>query len=214
MQFISSHQIAFSLHQESVVGLHFSRLKRPHSKIWARVKVWAPNLPRINFWIKCCCVLFCEWWKEAACEQTHALQPPPEGQYLADSLQPLFVLPIPSAAGAGGVNSCVCLPRAGCPSNCPVVRRRVPPEALSDSSKTLQAVQVLTPWAQTTPRLPWGRAARPGLVPVCANPVALSPGGFVTAMEHLPGEGTRGPGKWKVGGTRRRVRQLLVSAWG
>lgn len=76
---------------------------------------------------------------------THALQPPPEGQCLAHSLQPLFVLPIPSAAGAEGLNSCVCLPRACCPSNCPVVRRRVPPEALSDSSKTLQAVQVLTP---------------------------------------------------------------------
>lgn len=66
------------------------------------VKVWAPNLPRINFWIKCCCVPFCWWWKEAVCVQTHALQPPPEGRYLADSLQPLFVLPIPALLGPGG----------------------------------------------------------------------------------------------------------------
>lgn len=137
--------------------------------------------------------------------QTHALQPPPEGQYLADSLQPLFVLPIPSLLG--GANSCVCLPRAGCPSNCPVVRRRVPPEALSDSSKTLRAVQVLTPSAQTTPRLPWGTAARPGLVLVCANLVALSPG-WSTCLGRGPG----GRGSWKAGRTRRGVQQLLVSA--
>lgn len=102
----------------------------------------------------------------------------------------LFVLTIPSAAGAKGVNSCVCLPRACCPSNCPVVRRRVPPEVLSDSSKTLQAAQMLTPRAQTTPRLPWGIAVRRGLV----SARVCKPGGFVTAMEHLPGEGTQGPG--------------------
>lgn len=163
----------------------------------------------MNFWMKCCCIPFCAWWKEAGCVQTHALQPPPEGQYLADSLQPLFVLPTP---GARGVNSCVCLPRACCPSNCPVVRRRVPPQALSDSSKTLQAVQVLTPWAQTTPRLPWGTAGRPGLVLGCANLVALS-----QRWSTCLGRGHGGQGRWKAGGTRssrRGVRQLLVSAWG
>lgn len=102
--------------------------------------------------------------KRCVCRHTPC-SPLPGGNTL-QTVCSLFVLPIP---GAKGVNSCVCLPRACCPSNCPVVRRRVPPQGLSDSSKTLQAVQVLTPWAQTTPRLPRGIAWSPGLVLGCVQ---------------------------------------------
>lgn len=77
--------------------------------------------------------------------QTHTLQTPPAGRCLAAvSAAPCFLCSRhPQRGWAEGVllwwwvNSCVRLPRACCPSNCCVVRRRVPLKALSDSSKSL-----------------------------------------------------------------------------
>jgi len=114
------------------------------------------------------------------------------------------------------VNSRTRLPRACCPSNCCVVTRRVPQKALSDSSKSLASNSDVDPLsANNSPsRPPWGTASRRGLVLVCVQSrrlLALSPG-----LEHLPGEGTQGPGKvkgwWDSQGEKESLTAACVSA--
>lgn len=102
-----------------------------------------------------------------------------------------------AAGAAARVNSSARLPRACCPSNCCVVRRRVPPRALSDSSGGLASNSDVDPLSANNSlrRPPRGIAGRFSAKP--AAPCALSPGWGAPA---------RGQGRWKAGGTRRETR--------
>lgn len=135
------------------------------------------------------------------CANTHPAETPPAGRCLADvpaAPRSLCSRHSQRGWGEGGllwrrrVNSCVRLPRACCPSNCGVVRRRVPPKALSDSSKSLASNSDVDPLSANNSPLPWGIASRRGLVLVCVQTrrLALSPG-WSTCL----GRGARGQGR-------------------
>lgn len=135
------------------------------------------------------------------CVYTHTLQTPLGEQCLADvSAAPCSLCSRHPQCGWGeGVllqpaNSCARLRRACCPSNCCVVRRRVPPKALSDSSKSLASNSDVDPLSANNSPPALGIASRRGLVLVCVQTrrLALSLG-----RSTCLGRGARG----QAGGT-------------
>ena len=220
MHFSVFHQIAFWFCQELVVGLHPAVVqKNPTAKcervLNCRLPTWQELIAELN------AVVFLSGNGErrlCVCVQTQPADPSWSPQPLA-----LFVLAIRSVAGAKGFYCCGgwipahAFPGPAAPlivvlSQGVCLRKPylIPPKAL-------QAIQMLTPWAQTTLRAARLGAQLPDEVwcsCVCkAGGCWLCHRGWSTCL----GRGPRGQGRWKAGGTRRgrrRVWQLLVSARG